>query len=190
MPTKQIELPVQGMTCASCVARIEKALSQQSGIREANVNFAAEKVRITFDPDRVQVPDFISTIQELGYQSPLEKIAIPIRGMSCASCVDKIERGLLEVPGVIHATVNLAAEKATVEYVAGQATLPDLRRAIEAVGYEALESAEPEGLVDREKEARAREIRLLGLKTLVGAILSVPLMRGASRSGSPGCPGS
>ena len=151
MPTKQIELPVQGMTCASCVARIEKGLSQQNGILEASVNFAAEKVRITFDPDRVQVPDFIGTIQDLGYQSPLEKVAIPIRGMSCASCVDKIERGLLAVPGVVHAAVNLAAEKATVEYVAGQTTLPDLRRAIEAVGYEALEVAEPEALVDREK---------------------------------------
>jgi len=179
MPTKQIELPVQGMTCASCVARIEKGLSQQNGILEASVNFAAEKVRITFDPDRVQVPDFIGTIQDLGYQSPLEKVAIPIRGMSCASCVDKIERGLLAVPGVVHAAVNLAAEKATVEYVAGQTTLPDLRRAIEAVGYEALEVAEPEALVDREKEARTREIGLLGRKTLVGAVLSVPLMLGS-----------
>ena len=179
MPTKQIELPVQGMTCASCVARIEKGLSQQNGILEASVNFAAEKVRITFDPDRVQVPDFIGTIQDLGYQSPLEKVAIPIRGMSCASCVDKIERGLLAVPGVVHAAVNLAAEKATVEYIAGQTTLPDLRRAIEAVGYEALEVAEPEALVDREKEARTREIGLLGRKTLVGAVLSVPLMLGS-----------
>lgn len=177
--TKQIELPVQGMTCASCVARIEKGLLQQSGILEASVNFAAEKVRITFDPDRVQVPDFIATIRDLGYHSPLEQVMIPIQGMSCASCVDRVERGLVAVPGVIHATVNLAAEKATVEYVPGQATLLDFRRAIEAVGYEALEVAEPEALVDREKEARARETRLLRLKTLVGAILSVPLMLGS-----------
>ncbi len=188
MTTKVIELPVQGMTCASCVNRIEKGLSEKSGILEASVNFATEKVRITFDPERVQVPDFIGTLLELGYQSPVEKVTIPIRGMSCASCVDKIERGLRAVPGVIHAAVNLATEKATVEYVPGQASLTSLTRAIEAVGYEALPLAEAEAGVDREKEARAREVRRLGLKTAVGTVLSVPLMLGSFHEWVPWVP--
>ncbi|MBI3988880.1 MAG: heavy-metal-associated domain-containing protein, partial [candidate division NC10 bacterium] len=101
MTTKRVELPVQGMSCGSCVARIEKGLSEVSGILTASVNFAAEKVTITYDPGQAQVKEFVKTIRELGYEAPLEKATIAIQGMSCASCVAKIEKGLSELPGVV-----------------------------------------------------------------------------------------
>ncbi len=182
MATKTIELPVQGMSCASCVARIEKGLSEKSGIAKASVNFAAERVRIEFDPERAHLADLVGTIRELGYRSPVETITIPIAGMSCASCVEKIERGLLAVPGVLQAAVNLATEKATVEFVPGQATVRDLARAIESVGYTPLLEAGAEAApADREREAREREIRILRRKFIVGAILSVPVFLGSFR---------
>jgi len=179
MASKQIELPVQGMSCGSCVARIEKGLSEVSGILSASVNFAAEKVAITYDPEQAQVTDFVKAIRELGYESPLEKATIRIQGMSCASCVAKIEKGLYELPGIVSASVNLGTEKATVEYVPGVVRIEDLKRAVEDLGYTALEAEETTALVDREKEAREREIRRLGQKTLVGALLSVPILLGS-----------
>ncbi len=179
MASRQIELPIQGMSCGSCVARIEKGLSEVSGILSASVNFAAEKVAITYDPEQVQVQEFVKAIRELGYESPLEKATIRIQGMSCASCVAKIEKGLYELPGVVFASVNLGTEKATVEYVPGMIRVEDLKRAVEDLGYTALEAEETMALVDREKEAREREIRRLGQKTLVGALLSVPILLGS-----------
>ncbi|MFN3475966.1 MAG: heavy metal translocating P-type ATPase [Candidatus Methylomirabilales bacterium] len=179
MGSKQVELPVQGMSCGSCVTRIEKGLSEVSGVLSASVNFAAEKVAITYDPEQVRVEEFVKAIRELGYESPLEKATISIQGMSCASCVAKIEKGLYALPGVVSASVNLGTEKATVEYVPGMVRVEDLKRAIEDVGYTALEAEETPALVDREKEAREREIRRLGQKTLVGALLSVPILLGS-----------
>ena len=176
---QRLDLPVQGMSCASCVARIEEGLSGVSGVLEARVNFAAEKVAITYDPDRVRVKQLIETIRELGYSSPLEQATLAISGMSCASCVATIEKGLHELPGVVRAAVNLGTEKGTVEYVPGTARVEDLARAVEAVGYTAVPLETPEAGVDREKLAREREIRRLRLKTLVGAVLSAPLMLGS-----------
>ncbi|MBI3457252.1 MAG: copper-translocating P-type ATPase [Candidatus Rokubacteria bacterium] len=178
MATRRIELPVEGMSCASCVARIEKGLAALPGVEEASVNLAAEKATLTVDPERVGVEEIAKTVRDLGYEVPLQKLTLSIGGMSCASCVVTIEKGLRAVPGVLQASVNLATEKATVEALP-PVRLGDLVRAVETVGYraEAMEARTAE--VDREKLARQREIRRLGLKTLVGASLSVPLMLGS-----------
>jgi len=176
MATTRIELPVKGMTCASCVARIEKGLAGVPGIHGASINLATEKATLTYDAERVGVEEVAKTIRELGYEVPLEKLTLSIGGMSCASCVAKIEKGLHAVPGVIRASVNLATEKAAVEALPA-VRFEDLKRAVEAVGYTAtpVVVATP----DREKLAREQEIRRLAIKTLVGAVLSVPLMLGS-----------
>ncbi|MBI2879926.1 MAG: copper-translocating P-type ATPase [Candidatus Rokubacteria bacterium] len=186
---ERLDLPVQGMSCASCVARIEEGLSGLSGVLGASVNFAAEKVTITYDPDRIRVTEFIKTIRELGYSSPLQKATLAVSGMSCASCVATIEKGLSQLPGVVLAGVNLGTEKATVEYVPGTIRVEDLTRAVEAVGYTAEPLEAPEAGVDREKLAREREIRRLRIKTLAGAALSVPLMLGSFPEWFPWVPG-
>ena len=138
MATKTIDIPVHGMSCVGCVAGIEVGLSGRDGVLRARVNFATEKVRVEFDPEQIRLLDLLVTIHELGYQVPIETVTIPIAGMSCASCVEQIERALLAIPGVIQAAVNLATEKATVDLVPGQATVHDLARAIEAAGYRGL----------------------------------------------------
>ena len=138
MATKTIELPIRGMSCVRCVAGIEKGLSERDGVLRAKVNFVAEKVRVEFDPEQIRLLDLLVTIHELGYQAPVETLMVPIAGMSCASCVEKVERALLAVPGVIQAAVNLATEKARVDLVPEQVTVHDLARAIEAAGYRGL----------------------------------------------------
>ena len=112
---QRVDLPIRGMSCASCAANIQKGLSHVAGVSDANVNFATEKATITFDPDQVGVGDFIKTVKDLGYGARVERVTVPVRGMSCASCVEKVQKALSSVPGVVRAAVNFATEKATVE---------------------------------------------------------------------------
>jgi Cu+-exporting ATPase len=174
---KKAELPITGMSCASCVAKIEKGLSKMSGIVDAKVNFATEKATITFDPSQVHMGDFVSTIKELGYEAGMEKVTFPIHGMSCASCVKKVENALSGLEGVVRTSVNFATERATVQYIPGTVSMEDFRKAVKEAGYEILEmgKAEKEDIVDREKMAREAEYRKLKRKFISGVILVIPV---------------
>ncbi len=174
----RIELPIRGMSCASCVERIETGLSKLQGVQEVTVNFAAEKGTLLFDPSVLLVGRLVREVENLGYEARVEEAIIPIRGMSCASCVDKIETQLRGLPGVIEASVNFATEKASVRFLPSVQSVSDLRKAIREIGYEPLEMDGESAAVDYEKEAREKEIRELGIKTLVGALLSIPLLLG------------
>jgi Cu+-exporting ATPase len=170
----RLDLPISGMSCASCVAKVEKGLSQLKGVEDARVNFATEKAAIRFDASQLQIADFIRTIRDLGYEAGVEKITLPVQGMSCASCVNRVQKALSHVPGVVRAEVNLATEKATVEFIRGQVTVGDLTRAVEAIGYKLLEAKEGD-LVDTEEQARKAEFRKLKRKFITGVGLVVPL---------------
>lgn len=172
----RIDLPVRGMSCASCVEKIETGVGKLEGVKEISVNFAAEKAAVVYDPYRASVGHLVREIENLGYETRAEEAVIPIRGMSCASCVDKIETQLRSLPGVIEASVNFGTEKGTVKFLPSVHSLADLTAAIRDIGYEPLGLTGEEPSVDYEKEAREKEIRQLGLKTLVGALLSVPLL--------------
>jgi copper ion binding protein len=174
---KKIELPITGMSCASCVAKIEKGLSKMSGIVDARVNFATEKATISFDPSRADIGDFAATIKALGYEAGMEKVTFPIHGMSCASCVKKVEGALKGLDGVVRASVNFATERATVQYIPGAVSMEDFRRAVKEAGYEVLkvETVGKENVVDREKEAREAQYRKLKGKFITGLILVIPV---------------
>jgi Cu+-exporting ATPase len=181
MSTTRVDLPVQGMSCASCVAKIERAVTRLAGVQSASVSLAAERATVTYEPARLGVPEITKAIEDLGYEVLLEKLTFSVQGMSCASCVTKLERALHAVPGVMRASVNLGTEKATVE-TATRVPFEDLQRAVEAIGYTAapLPTAAAAGEVeDHEKSVRDREIRRFRTKVLVGAVLSVPLMLGS-----------
>jgi Cu+-exporting ATPase len=174
---KKVELPITGMSCASCVARIEKGLSAMSGIVDARVNFATEKATITFDPSRVQMGDFVATIRDLGYEAGIDKVTLPIHGMSCASCVKKVEESLSRLEGVVRASVNFATERATVQYIPGTVSGEDFRKAVKDAGYEVLEAERvgKEDIVDRERVAREAEYKKLKRKFITGLILVIPI---------------
>ena len=109
-----------------------------------------------------------------------EKLTLPVKGMHCASCVSKVEAALAGVPGVVQASVNLATEKATVALIPGHVTVADLRTAVRAAGYEIPEVIPTEAEApDRERAERERENRLLRLKFLVGAALTLPVLLGS-----------
>jgi Cu+-exporting ATPase len=175
MVEKKITLPITGMHCANCSTTIERNLKKLDGVAEANVNYATEKATVVFDPARLGEDAIIGKIKDVGYGVATAKIELPITGMTCANCSATIERTLnKKVPGVVAATVNLATEKATVEYVPGQVSRADLVAAIERVGYGVVE-AEAGQLEDAEQAAREAEIRDQSRKFWTGVAFTLPL---------------
>jgi Cu+-exporting ATPase len=164
---KQVTLPVRGMTCASCVRTIERNLLKLDGVDEVNVNLATERATVTFDPDRVDPAEMVSLVAEIGYVVPEETAAISVGGMTCASCVRTIERNLSKLDGVLEAQVNLATERATVTFLPTEVTLSEIEQLITEIGYEVRETGGKEEVQDRERAARAAEIRDLRTKLLI-----------------------
>jgi Cu+-exporting ATPase len=175
----RMDIGIQGMHCASCVSTIEEALAAVPGVQKAVVNLAAERGSVTYDPAAVGPATLVKAIADTGYTPLVEKVTIPIGGISCASCVATIEGALHGTPGVLSATVNLATNAATVEFVPATVTIQDLRRAIRDVGYEPLEVVEGAAAADYEKAAREREIRTLKTKLIVGIVLTMPVFFGS-----------
>jgi len=134
-------IPVEGMTCATCASTIEKALCEIGGVENATVNFASEKTTVDYNPEKVNLEKIARTIDELGYTSRTNKSIFPVSGMTCASCVSRVEQALQGVPGVISVAVNLASEKATVEYIEG-ADVGEMHRAVADAGYQLGEETE------------------------------------------------
>ncbi len=169
------------MSCASCVSRVEKALSKTEGVSEASVNFAAEKVTVVYDPDSASPQRLTRTIEDAGYGTEVGQTTLDIMGMTCASCAGRVEKGLRKVPGVLNANVNLANERVTVEYLVGEARLRDLERAVEGAGYGVLRGDEQASVEDaHEREYRRLLSHFLGATTLTALILigSLPMMLG------------
>jgi Cu+-exporting ATPase len=176
MSDDKITLPVTGMTCANCAMNIERAVKKLAGVTDAQVNFAAEQAAVSFNPAQLGVKDVVAKINSSGYSVPTHKVEFPVTGMTCANCAANIERALnKKVSGIVNASVNFASERATVEYVPGVATLPDMVSAIEAAGYGAISPEETSAEEDAEQMARQAEIRDQTRKFIVGVIFAFPL---------------
>ena len=176
--TQKLTLAVGGMTCAACSARVEKVLRQQEGVIEANVNLATNRAAVTFDPKVVTIEQIIKSVTDTGYEAQpadMAKAEFKVGGMTCAACSAGLEKTLQRVPGVYQASVNLAAERATIHYDRAVTDVKVLMAAVADAGYtaEALQ-AEPDG--DREQEARAREIKRQRNLLVISAVLSAPLL--------------
>lgn len=170
---RPIEIPVLGMTCASCVGRVEKAIAAVPGVARAAVNLAAERAHVELGSEG-RVTDVVAAIRKAGYE-PLERqVELSVEGMTCASCVGRVERALKAAPGVLQASVNLATERATVTLLEG-ADIEPLITAVAKVGYAARRIAETSETTDRENSARANEINGLKRAVLLSASATLPL---------------
>ena len=175
---KKVTLPVEGMTCASCVAHVEEALKEVPGVALAEVNLATEKATVEFDPKQATASDLAEAVNDAGYTAVVDKVTLNIGGMTCASCVAHVEEALKEVEGIVSANVNLATEQATVEYLAGVAGLEDFREVVDDAGYSvegvAGEMAGDEA--DSERLARTREIKALARKVIIAGTVGAIVM--------------
>ncbi len=151
---RKVEIPVTGMSCAACSARIQENLSEMQGVESASVNLSAERATVIYDPLKVNVDDFLRMIKELGYGAVVSKQTIPIKGMSCAACVQRVQDALSSLDGVIEASVNFATEKATIEYIPSQVGIREFRRIIRDAGYDIVSAEKGEDIVEKEKQER------------------------------------
>lgn len=174
-PLSRLSLPIEGMTCASCVGRVERALTAVPGVQTASVNLATERADLSF----IGAPDpqaAVHAIERAGYTVREATTELSIEGMTCASCVGRVERGLAQLPGVIAASVNLATERAQVRHLAGTVSVADLVAAVENTGYTARAAGVSTAAAgDQEEERREAEARALRRSLLLAAVLTLPV---------------
>ncbi len=171
--TKSVK-KITGMSCAACALRIEEGLKKLDGVLTANVNLALERADIVYDEEKLSETALNSLITGLGYGVVQEKANINITGMSCAACAIHIEDSLNKLPGINLATVNLATNKATVEYNPQEVSISEVISVIKNLGYEGeLSSEKPE---DQEKKLREQEIKKQKVRLMISAAFSLPLM--------------
>lgn len=183
---------VEGMTCASCVARVEKALARVPGATGAAVNLATEKASVDLDPGQAGPAEAMAAVRKMGYTPVAQTLDIGIGGMTCASCVARVERVLRKLPGVLDVGVNLATEKATISYLPEMTGADRLEEVIRKAGYEPRRMAAGKDSVDagdREQAARDAEIATLKRSVIFAAIFTVPLVAVAMGRHLPGLNG-
>jgi Cu+-exporting ATPase len=185
----RIDLPIVGMHCAACALNVEKGLSGVAGVGQANVNAATNRATVLFDPMLVKVGDLVEAVRGKGYDVATAVAELPILGMHCASCVARVEKALLDRDGVLKASVNLASQRARVEYLPSRVDPAGLRAAVAAAGYQVLETesaAEPE---DVERRVREKEYKSLTRSLVAGAALAIPVFFGNMHHVFPWLPG-
>ena len=186
---RQITIPVEGMSCASCVAKVEKALTHVDGVDSAAVNLASHRATVDLGGSGTGISEVVDSVESAGYHVPRITRTIGVSGMSCASCVARVEKALKGAPGVMSASVNLATQKATVEQLVGVTTTADLKSAVEGIGYKFIHSDEGSDAETLTQEAvQNAEFRSLTTKLIIGAILAVPVILGGMRELLPWVP--
>lgn len=167
------DFDIEGMTCASCVRRVEKAIAAVPGVASANVNLATERATVQFNgvPETTSV---LRAVEKAGYTPRIVTEEIQIEGMTCASCVSRVEKVLKAVPGVADASVNLATEKATVRLVSGTAEISALEAAVKGAGY-GIRKATPAEAMKEDVDHRTSELRSLKSAVTISSLMTLPL---------------
>ncbi|MFC1884184.1 copper ion binding protein [Thermodesulfobacteriota bacterium] len=192
MPEK-VKLDIQGMTCATCVRRVEQGLGDLEGVDKASVNFATENAMVDYEPTKVEVEDLVKKVGDLGYKvinfekssgGGPNKTTVSVGGMTCAACVRRVESALQSAKGVSDAAVNLATGRATITHGEDWAGVDSIKGLIEDTGYEFL-GLPQESLEDPVEAARVKEIKDLKIKFITGAVLSILVFIGSMQDWFP-----
>ena len=170
---RHINLPILGMTCANCVATVERNLKKVDGVTSANVNLSSERAAVSYDPRQASLEDFINRVQHAGYGIAMGEASLGISNLSDPSDARILEKILNAEEGVIEASVNLAAENAHIRYVPTIVSQNDLRRVIQSKGFTTLEADQT--LEDPENAARQKEIGQQRHLLVIGLIFTIPL---------------
>ncbi len=175
MSSRQITLPITGMTCAMCVKNVERSLTRGEGVHSASVNLATERASVDYDADSLSAEDLVARLEHAGYGVAAATMDLPVTGMTCAMCQNNVTRALKRVDGLLEASVNLANETASLSYLPNLARRGDFVRALEAAGYGVIDTTEADSPEDAEAAARKAETNRQQRLLLIGAAFTIPL---------------
>ncbi len=168
-------LKIEGMTCTACAKAVERVSKKLPGVEEANVNFATEKLNITYDETKVNLLQIQNAVEKAGYKALVETSnkTLKIEGMTCAACAKTVERVTKKLDGVVEANVNFATEKLSIRFEPSKVRTSDIKKAIEKAGYKA---SEEESNVDKDRDKKEKEIKALWNRFIISAVFAVPLL--------------
>ncbi len=173
---KKASLKIGGMTCQACVKRVEKAVGKIKGVSEGNVNLATEKLSLKYDEDSVSLDEIKKSVLDAGYtiedEKKINSVTLSIEGMTCQSCVSRIEKKTKELPGVEKISINLATEKAVVEYQKNELKISEIVKFIDELGYKAVKE---ETAKDFDAEKKQKELKNEWNKFITAVIFAVPV---------------
>jgi len=173
------KLSIEGMSCAACVRNVEQAVKGQKGVKMVSVNLASETLQVSFDPESLAIEDVIQVVEKKGYGASLPKETLTkvfrVEGMTCAACVKRVEDIIKQIPGIRVATVNLATEKATVEYLPGEVREADIIHAVHTAGY-ALSKVDEESPLGLNEKRKERELKSQFTTLVVSLAFAIPLV--------------
>ena len=177
-----ISLAIKGMSCASCSARIEKKVGGLEGVSSAKVNFASETATVEFNPEIIQAEQFPEEIKKLGFEVPFTRQVFPVGGMTCASCVSRVENKLSSLPGVSDVKVNLATEQVSINYLPTLTSFDFLKEALCKVGYQLFLTKQEEDLSFKDETRQIKEQSILKRKLFVSGVFSFLVVCHPARS--------
>ncbi len=194
--TAKTSLPISGMHCANCVARVEKALGEVSGVEKANVNFANEKAFVEYDPKTTSVEVLGKAIVDAGYGVILpketikgsESVSLKIVGMDSPKSADLISTALKDMPGVLKHNINFGNEKAEIEYDNKSLSLSEIRNSIEKLGYRVAVISEEQEMMEEVAALKSAELADLRRKLIIGGLLTIVILFGSLKVVFPWAP--
>ena len=194
--TAKTSLPISGMHCANCVARVEKALGEVSGVEKANVNFANEKAFVEYDPEATSVEVLGKAIIDVGYGVILpketikgsESVSLKIVGMDSPKSADLISTALKDMPGVLKHNINFGNEKAEIEYDNKSLSLSEIRNSIEKLGYRVAVISEEQEMMEEVAALKSAELADLRRKLIIGGLLTIVILFGSLKVVFPWAP--
>lgn len=182
---QKVTLKLAGMSCVNCANTVEKSLKKANGVQDAQVNFAVEKAYVEYNPNDISEEDLLETVKKAGYKAELADTdkhtttTLKVSGMTCSSCVQRVEKNLSNLTGVIEANVNFATEKATVTYNNSQISVDDLKETVEKAGYGIVnQEIETKNVDDDEKKIKAAAKKMwiaLGFSGVIMGLMMIDM---------------
>ena len=173
---KSATLPVTGLTCVNCASKVESSVRKLPGVRDANVDFAGERLNVTFDPVQLNEKDIIACIHAIGYSVAIGKIELPITGVADHTGALTLEKMILTQNGVLAASVNYNTGHVVLEYIPGMTSIAELAEVIRNAGFDIVQAGGSMEIVDVEASVRASELKKQKQLLLTGLIFTVPLI--------------
>ncbi|HEY3379628.1 MAG TPA: heavy metal translocating P-type ATPase [Armatimonadota bacterium] len=179
---KRIDIPIEGMHCASCASAIERRLQKEPGVNIGTVNFATQTATVAYDEAVTNLPQLMAAVRDAGYEVSLLTTSFPVEGITCSACVARVEKALLRTNGIVSASVNFATRVATVRYLAGVVTPPDMHQVVRDAGYDVMLTTQPETVgepadaVDFQRQRNERELQALRRDLWIAGSLGVVVM--------------